>query len=132
MNGHRRHKKIINMYKLFLLADGATSAQDLSIFNPASPPAESIRSLFILVLAVTAAIFLLVEGVLLYSIVRFRRAPPEGKEPPQVYGSMPIEIVLWQVPHFLAIAWIHRADYGRAGLCMLPSVDSEGARPAGK
>jgi cytochrome c oxidase subunit II len=98
MNGHRLHKKIINMYKLFLLADGATSAQDLSIFHPASPPAESIRSLFILVLAVTAAIFLLVEGVLLYSIVRSRRASPEGKEPPQVYGSMPIEIAWTAAP----------------------------------
>ena len=64
------------MIGLVLLADGATSAQDLSIFNPASPPAESIRSLFILVLAVTAAIFLVVEGVLIYSIVRFRRSAP--------------------------------------------------------
>ena len=86
------------MNDLFLLADGAASAQDLSIFNPASPPAESIRSLFILVLAVTAAIFLLVEGVLLYSIVRFRRSSHEGKEPPQVYGSMPIEIAWTAAP----------------------------------
>jgi heme O synthase-like polyprenyltransferase len=36
-------------------------------------------------------------------------------------------LFLWQVPHFLAIAWIHRADYGRAGLCMLSSVDPEGS-----
>jgi hypothetical protein len=40
------------MNGLILLADGATAVQDLSIFNPASPPAESIRSLFILVLAI--------------------------------------------------------------------------------
>jgi protoheme IX farnesyltransferase len=33
---------------------------------------------------------------------------------------------IWQVPHFLAIAWIYRKDYGRAGLCMLPCVDREG------
>ena len=64
----------MNVTGLFLLANGATSAQNLSIFDPASPPAESIRSLFILVLAITGAIFLLVEGVLIYSIVRFRRA----------------------------------------------------------
>ena len=36
-------------------------------------------------------------------------------------------LFLWQVPHFLAIAWIHREDYGRAGLCMLPSVDAGGS-----
>ena len=81
-----------------LLADGAALAENLSIFSPASPHAESIRSLYILVLAITAAIFLLVEGVLLYSIVRFRRLPPAGKEPPQVYGSMPIEIAWTAAP----------------------------------
>jgi protoheme IX farnesyltransferase len=35
-------------------------------------------------------------------------------------------LFLWQVPHFLAIAWIHRADYDRAGLNMLPAVDPGG------
>jgi protoheme IX farnesyltransferase len=35
-------------------------------------------------------------------------------------------LFLWQVPHFLAIAWIYRDDYARAGLCMLPVVDRHG------
>jgi protoheme IX farnesyltransferase len=35
-------------------------------------------------------------------------------------------LFLWQIPHFLAIAWIYRADYGRAGLKMLPVVDPSG------
>ena len=54
-----------------------------------------------------------------------------------VRGSFDPEIVslfvvlfLWQVPHFLAIAWIYREDYGRAGLCMLPVVDRDGAMSA--
>ena len=34
---------------------------------------------------------------------------------------------LWQLPHFLAIAWIYRDDYARAGLPMLPVVDRHGA-----
>jgi protoheme IX farnesyltransferase len=37
-------------------------------------------------------------------------------------------LFLWQVPHFLAIAWIHRADYARAGLRMLPVTDPTGRR----
>ncbi len=41
-------------------------------------------------------------------------------------GALFVVLFLWQVPHFLAIAWIYREDYGRAGLRMLPSVDSEG------
>ena len=32
----------------------------------------------------------------------------------------------WQMPHFLAIAWMYREDYARAGFIMLPNVDSDG------
>ena len=35
-------------------------------------------------------------------------------------------LFLWQIPHFLAIAWIYREDYARGGLPMLPVVDPEG------
>jgi protoheme IX farnesyltransferase len=33
---------------------------------------------------------------------------------------------LWQLPHFLAIAWIYRDDYARAGMPMLTVVDKDG------
>ena len=36
-------------------------------------------------------------------------------------------IFFWQVPHFLAIAWIYRDDYERARLPVLSVVDREGA-----
>jgi protoheme IX farnesyltransferase len=35
---------------------------------------------------------------------------------------------LWQFPHFMAIAWLYREDYGRAGQRMLPVVDPTGLR----
>jgi heme o synthase len=35
-------------------------------------------------------------------------------------------LFLWQFPHFLAIAWMYREDYGRAGIRMLPVVEPEG------
>jgi heme o synthase len=35
-------------------------------------------------------------------------------------------VFLWQFPHFHAIAWIYREDYGRAGIRMLPVIDPEG------
>lgn len=35
-------------------------------------------------------------------------------------------LFFWQFPHFLAIAWIYREDYARAGIRMLPVVDHSG------
>ena len=34
-------------------------------------------------------------------------------------------LFLWQFPHFYAIGWIYREDYGRAGMKMLPAIDEE-------
>lgn len=39
-------------------------------------------------------------------------------------------LFLWQLPHFLAIAWMCREDYARAGLPMLPVVDPRGQSTA--
>jgi cytochrome c oxidase subunit 2 len=86
-----------------LLANGGKPG--MSVLDPASPATESIRELSILVLAITFAIFLIVEGVLIYCVVRFRRARAANaaqvaaaKEPPQVYGSKPIEIAWTAAP----------------------------------
>ena len=35
-------------------------------------------------------------------------------------------LFLWQFPHFLAIAWMYREDYARAGILMLPVVEPDG------
>ena len=39
-------------------------------------------------------------------------------------------LFLWQLPHFLAIAWIYREDYARAGFLMLPVVEPDGRSTA--
>jgi protoheme IX farnesyltransferase len=39
-------------------------------------------------------------------------------------------LFLWQLPHFLAIAWMCREDYARAGLPMLPVVEPDGRSTA--
>jgi heme o synthase len=37
-------------------------------------------------------------------------------------------LFFWQFPHFLAIAWMYREDYARAGIQMLPVVEPSGDR----
>jgi protoheme IX farnesyltransferase len=37
-------------------------------------------------------------------------------------------VFIWQVPHFLAIAWIYREQYAAAGLRVLPVLDPQGVQ----
>jgi protoheme IX farnesyltransferase len=37
-------------------------------------------------------------------------------------------VFLWQLPHFMAIAWIYRDDYQRGGFAVLPTRDAGGGR----
>jgi len=74
-----------------------------SMFAPVSTPAFAIREVSFLVLAITMFIFIVVAGLTLYAIIRFRRRPgDDGREPPQVYGSTQIELA-WTVVPFLIV-----------------------------
>jgi heme o synthase len=37
-------------------------------------------------------------------------------------------LAIWQLPHFMAIAWMYRDEYARAGFKMLPVVEPDGRR----
>ena len=37
-------------------------------------------------------------------------------------------VFMWQMPHFLAIAWLYREDYGNAGIPLLPVLEPDGRR----
>lgn len=88
------------MNGFLLLAASGRPTQNLNIFDPVSPAADSIRNLAVLTFAISAFIFLIVEGVLLYCVFRFRSrtAITTAEEPPQFYGSQPIEIAWTAAP----------------------------------
>jgi cytochrome c oxidase subunit 2 len=98
-----------------LLAAAADNVlHNVSTLSPASPMAEWIRFLFYFVTAVGVFILAIVWGVLFYSLVRFRRkrnirSPGEEQptsaatEPPQVYGSIPIEIAWTVAPGIIVL-----------------------------
>ena len=44
--------------------------------------------------------------------------------------SLFLILLLWQLPHFFAIAWMYREDYSRAGFRMISSDDLSGERSA--
>ncbi len=75
-----------------------------SIFSPAGTPAHSIFGLSMLVLGITAGIFVVVGGLLLYALLRFRYRPSDpsaAQEPAQIYGSNQIELSWTVIPILL-------------------------------
>src|ERR1051325_4354374 len=82
-----------------LQAAFAEAATVTNIFDPLSTPAHAIYQNAQLVLLICAVIFLVVGGLLTYTIFRFRRRPEhEHLEPPQVYGSNQIELAWTVIP----------------------------------
>jgi cytochrome c oxidase subunit 2 len=75
-----------------------------SIFSPASTPADAIHHLSLFVLTICGAIFLVVAALLLYAIVKFRRAPDDdNREPAQVYGSNQMELAWTVIPILIVV-----------------------------
>lgn len=78
--------------------------ESLPVFNPASPQARAISSLFLDVLLICGAILAIVAALIVYNLVRFRCRRGDG-EPRQIFGSRRLEIV-WTVVPFLLLVWI--------------------------
>jgi cytochrome c oxidase subunit 2 len=75
-----------------------------NIFAPVSTPASQISELSYFVLLVTAGIFVIVFGLTVFVVVRFRRrADDDGTEPPQVFGSNRLETAWTIVPILIVL-----------------------------
>ena len=48
-----------------------------------------------------------------------------GALTPEAWALFAI-VFVWQIPHFMAIAWLYRDDFGRAGFPLLPVVEPNG------
>jgi cytochrome c oxidase subunit 2 len=108
-----RHEKLFQRALLFVIAAlpgtaGAQTADQVraiqNIFDPLSKPAELINDTARLVLLICLVIFVVVGGLLLYSVWRYRRkeGDDDTEEPSQVYGSNAIELA-WTIPPILIV-----------------------------
>src|SRR6266403_2749122 len=74
------------------------------IVAPASDGAEIISQLFWFTLVLATIVFVLVEGLLIYSSLRFRRRSPlPVREPPQIHGNTRLEVMWATVPALILI-----------------------------
>jgi|TARA_Y100000588_G_scaffold109802_1_gene120384 cytochrome c oxidase subunit 2 len=90
------------MSVLFLLVAGC-SKDGQSTWEAFGPVAQKQLDLFNVLLWVMVAVFIIVEGVLVYAIVRYRRRPGDAK-PPQIHGNTSLEIILTIIPTILVLA----------------------------
>jgi cytochrome c oxidase subunit II len=71
---------------------------------PSSDGAEQIAQLFWFTLVLAAIVFILVEGLLIYSSLRFRRRTPlPTLEPPQIHGNTRLEVMWAAVPALILV-----------------------------
>src|SRR5437868_9501411 len=79
----------------FLASPPPAAAQPWPV-APASDGAEQISQLFWFTLVLATIVFILVEGLLIYSSLRFRRRTPlPSLGPPQIHGNTRLE-VMWR------------------------------------
>ena len=85
-------------------AFGQSAHPVANMFKPQATPADSVYNVSMLMLAICAAIFLVVGGLIVFTIVRFRsRKMDDSREPVQVYGSNRIEIAWTVIPILIVV-----------------------------
>lgn len=75
-----------------------------TFLNPASPVSGYEANLFKIVLVMALAVFILVEGSLIWILVRYRKKANDQEIPPQIYGVTFLEVTWTVIPILLVIA----------------------------
>ena len=87
---------------LSILLVAACSSGKQSTWDPVGPIAEKQLDLFNVLLWVMVAVFILVEGVLVYALIRYRSRP--GQVPSRIHGHLPLEITWTVIPTIIILA----------------------------
>jgi cytochrome c oxidase subunit 2 len=95
------HLTILALVMVVLAACGATNAPQTT-FSTEGSSSQAILSLYNVMLAVAAVVFVIVEGLLVYSVIRFRRRPEDGI-PLQIHANKPIEIAWTILPAVIVL-----------------------------
>jgi protoheme IX farnesyltransferase len=141
----RRTDALMRRTRLRPMADGRMNAQDALLYAAVlSLAGLATLALFVNVLSALVALATLISYVVIYTPLKLRTSfatvigAIPGALPPVIGWAAATNglgggawilfgiVFLWQLPHFLAIAWMYREDYARAGFPMLPVIEPDG------
>src|SRR5688572_18421381 len=91
-----------SLFALVLLFSGCADNGPQDFLNYQSGPnAEKADNLWDITILIAAVIFVIVEGLLVYALFKFRHKP--GREAAQFHGNTKLEIILTLVPALILI-----------------------------
>lgn len=71
--------------------------------NAVTGQAHEVRGLYDIVFAFAIAIFILVEGLIVWSVLRYRRRPTDTELPVQVHGNNTVEVIWTLIPTVIVL-----------------------------
>ncbi len=89
---------------IVLIGAGFLVASQANVMPPqASTRAVTVDQLFRVLLGVSTVIFLLVEGALVFAVIRFRRRPGDDSQGPAIHGNTSLEILWTLIPAAIVV-----------------------------
>jgi cytochrome c oxidase subunit 2 len=125
----RRIFAVVSLYALALSGVAVAGNGGVAPVEPASPNAELINDSYFWVAIFTGAIFLLVQGSLLWFIVRYRRRQrARSEDGAQVHGNTNLELAWTVAPVLILVAIGSFVFWKLPGIEDVPSADASGGR----
>jgi cytochrome c oxidase subunit II len=92
--------------------------------NPVTDQGRAIDELYNVVFALAVGVFLLVEGLIIWSILRYRRRPEDVDLPPQTHGNNLVE-ALWTLIPTVIVLYLFAVSYETLGKVDAVSADPQ-------
>jgi cytochrome c oxidase subunit 2 len=87
----------------WVVLNGQAIARSFFPPDPASTQGRAIHDLYNIVFFIAAVIFFVVEGLIVWTVIRYRRKPGDDELPPQTHGHNLAELVWTVVPTLIVI-----------------------------
>jgi cytochrome c oxidase subunit 2 len=108
--------------------DLATTGRNLvgALFppDPVTTEGKLIHDLYTVVFLIAAVIFFLVEGLIIWAVIRYRRKPGDDSLPPQTHGNAIAEVV-WTVIPTLIVAFLFVISWQTLNTVEIVSADPD-------